>query len=163
MMERDQMLAHPNYRYISTVLDGFIIMVLLMPLMFLSRFIDSETLLFLVTKFLYTSVVYLIVDVVVPICTKGQTIGRYMFNLRVVKQDFTLASWKEFSIRASIFIIIGFLSQVLLLTTVSYIIWMIIFIISIYLIYTDKLRQTVHDKFAKTVVVFDKEFKEGTE
>ena len=161
-MDKMKVLAHPNYRYLSTIIDGLIIGVLLIPLVFLHSFVDSETLLFRILLFSYTTIVYLIVDVVIPICTKGQTIGRVVFKLRIVKQDFTYASFKQYVIRASIFIIIGLISQVLELTMMGYVLWMIIFIISIYLIYNDSLRQTVHDKIASTVVVVDTEFSKGT-
>jgi len=161
-MSKKEMLAHPNIRYISTAIDGLIIMILLLPLMFLSRLVDSELLLFNIITFLYSTVVYTLVDVVVPICTKGQTIGRYLFNIRLVRDDFTFANYKNFLLRASIFIVIAFVSNVIGLVTVGYILWAVVFAFSIYWLYNDEHRQTVHDRIAKTVVVYEKLFSEGT-
>jgi len=158
------MLAHPNYRYIATVIDGAIIFVLNLPLMYISTlFEDSALIGALWIMFLYRVIVYLIFDFMIPVCTKGQTIGRSILHLRLIKDDFSLATWKNYLMRSLIFIQIALFAFVFELTTIAYIEWIVIFVISIILLYNDARRKTVHDYLGKTVVVYDKQFKESAE
>ena len=48
------------------------------------------------------------------------------------------------------------MSDILFLSNISFALWAVVFTVSIYLIYTDTLRQTVHDKLAKSVMLDDK-------
>ena len=165
-MKNYDMLAHPNYRYIATVIDGAIIFVLNLPLMYIVQQFDqsvSYSFGFLFLLFLYRAFVYLIFDFIIPTCTKGQTIGRKIFKLRLIKDDFTLGSWKNYLMRAMVFIVVAFIAFVLEWTTIAYILWVVIFILSIILLYNDARRKTVHDYVGKTVVVYDKQFQEGAE
>jgi uncharacterized RDD family membrane protein YckC len=137
-MNEYPMLANPNHRYLATIIDGAIIFMLNIPIFILGMTIDVGNSLFIVLLlFFYRVIVYLIFDLIVPICTKGQTIGRVIIKLRLIKDDFTLANWKNFSMRSLIFIVIAFVTVVL------------------------KMQTFVHDYLAKTVVVYDKEFQKS--
>ena len=163
-MKNYDMLAHPNYRYIATVIDGAIIFVLNLPLMYISTlFEDTELIGALLIMFLYRVIIYLIFDLVIPVCTKGQTIGRSILHLRLIKDDFTQANWKNYTMRSLIFIQLALFAFVFKWTTIAYIEWVLIFIISIILLYNDARRKTVHDYVGKTVVVYDKKFQESAE
>lgn len=165
-MKNYDMLAHPNYRYIATVIDGAIIFLLNIPIMYYVSTLDqtvSFSFGFLLLLFLYRVFIYMIFDFIIPVCTKGQTIGRVLFKLRLVNDDFSLGSWKNYLRRTSIFIIIAFIAFVLELTTFAYILWMTVFVMSIILLYNDARRKTVHDYVGKTVVVYDKQFQESAE
>ena len=156
-MDKTKLLAHPNYRYLSTIFDGSLIFLLNLPVMILSDFFER----YIILIFLYRVLVYLIFDLLIPICTKGQTVGRSLLKLRVVNDDFTYVKPVRLLIRSSIFVVLAFLAIILNLGLVTYIIWMIIFMVSIYLLYKHPLRKTVHDHLAKTVVVKDEEFKKA--
>ena len=163
-MKNYDMLAHPNYRYIATVIDGAIIFLLNLPVMYLSTlFEDNELIGALLIMFLYRVIVYMIFDVLIPICTKGQTIGRSILKLRLIRDDFTQANWKNFIMRSLVFIQVAFFAFVLRWTTFAYVEWALIFVISIILLYNDARRKTVHDYVGKTVVVYDKRFQESAE
>lgn len=165
-MKNYDMLAHPNYRYIATAIDGVIIFIFTYPIMYYMNQLDNSVSFsfgFLLLIFLCRVVVYLVFDFVIPVWTKGQTIGRKILNLRVIQDDFTKANWKNFLKRSTIFIVIAFIAFVAEWTTVAYIIWLIVFVLSIVLLYNDSRRKTVHDYVGSTVIVYDKKYQESAE
>jgi uncharacterized RDD family membrane protein YckC len=154
-MDKKETLAHPNKRYIATILDGAIIFLFMSPIFFLETLFNETSDTSLLILFGYQVLIYVLFDVVIPTITKGQTIGRYTFGLRLVRHDFKEAKWTEFFFRASIFIVLGYLSNVLLLSDITTYIWFFIFVMSIVLLYVHPLRKTVHDYVGRTLVVED--------
>lgn len=163
-MKNYDMLAHPNYRYIAAMIDGVIVFVFNLPLMFISTlFDDNELFSALLIMFLYSVIIFLIFDFIIPVCSKGKTIGRSILHLRLIKDDFTQADWKNYIMRSLIFVQIALFAFVFKWTTIAYIELALIFVISIILLYNDARRKTVHDYVGKTVVIYEKKHQESAE
>jgi len=154
----ENILAAPYKRYLSSIIDAVIILVLISPLLYIGYkdYADIDYVNgFILMAFLVKLLVYVIVDIVIPFYTKGRTIGRLLLKLRIRNQDGSVVSVYNLVKRASIFVFISFLSDILFASFIAYIIWSVVFVLSILFIYSDPLRQTVHDKVAKTIVVDD--------
>ena len=152
----ENILAAPYKRYLSSIIDAVIILVLISPLLYIGYkdYADIDYVNgFILMAFLVKLLVYVIVDIVIPFYTKGRTIGRLLLKLRIRNQDGSVVSVYNLVKRASIFVFISFLSDILFVSFIAYIIWSVVFVLSILFIYSDPLRQTVHDKVAKTIVV----------
>lgn len=151
-------LAKPEKRFLASIIDATIVILFLLPFMVLIQesYSDVDQVnQFLLFAFLYKVVIYSIIDIVIPFFTKGQTIGRMILKIRIFNEDGSPISMVRLVRRASIFVFIAFLSDLLFLEMLSNIIWMIVFVVSIIYIYNDPLRQTVHDKLAKTTMLDD--------
>ena len=155
-MDNISVLALPKYRYVATIIDGAIIFMFNLPLMLLEGIWTKQTSIGFLFLFIFRALIYLLFDVVIPLLTKGQTIGRVLIKLRVVRNDYQVATAKNFFLRASIFIGISAISDLLVLPTIAYICWMLVFMISIYWLYSDSQRRTIHDRVAHTLVVNDR-------
>jgi uncharacterized RDD family membrane protein YckC len=78
---------------------------------------------------------------------KGGTLMKLAFGMRVVQTDGAPITWSESIIRWGFLALIGVVP--ILGPIAAFIIW----IISIVFLFTDRLRQTVSDKVAKTMVI----------
>jgi uncharacterized RDD family membrane protein YckC len=78
---------------------------------------------------------------------KGGTPMKLAFGMQVVRTDGSPIGWSESIIRW------GFVPLISLIPQVGGIAGLIIWIISIVFLFTDRLRQTVSDKVAKTMVL----------
>ena len=83
----------------------------------------------------------------------GQTPGKQLLGIRVVRTDGTPSRWgwtfiREFVIKG---VVVGILDSVLVVAGIVDLLWA----------FWDKDRQTLHDKIMKTVVVDDREFRHG--
>lgn len=153
-------LAKPHKRYIASIIDGCMVGLLVLPFIYFGRVIayeGNELIYFTVSMFIYKVIIYLLIDFLIPCATKGKTIGRYLMNIRMVKQNGSNARTRNYLMRALIFIVIAVISDLLNLSFVAYIIWVVVFILSIYWMYNDDYRRTVHDKIAGTMMIEDME------
>jgi len=143
-------LAKPSHRYLASIIDGLVVALLSLPIFLWT----SDTKLILtIGFFLYKVFVYLLVDFLVPYITKGQTIGRYFMGLRLVRKNGQYASIKNYLLRAIIFVVIAAISIIFDMAFIAYLLRSIVFALSIYWIYTDDYRMTVHDKIAGTIII----------
>lgn len=155
-------LAKPNYRYLASIIDGLVVGFLILPMFIYARLnnLTGDRLIYFTVAFLiYKTFVYLLVDCLIPLTTNGKTIGRYYLGLRLVKKNGSYATIGNYLLRALIFITIAIISDILKLSFVAYIIWSLVFVLSIYWIYADENRMTFHDKVAGTIVIKDMEVK----
>ncbi len=151
-------LAKPTKRYMASVIDGLLVGLLILPMFIYQRVTeisDDKFWYFTIAFFLFKLVAYLLVDVLIPVVSCGKTVGRYFLGLRLVKRNGKYATWSNFLRRASIFVVVAILSDLIQLSVVAYVVWSLVFVFSIYWIYTDDYRMTVHDKVANTIVVED--------
>ncbi len=151
-------LAKPNSRYIASIIDAIVIAIIILPMFIYSRvaeITEDKMFYFSIAFFLYKLFIYLLVDYLIPLITKGKTIGRYFMGLRLVKRNGDYANSANYLRRTSIFILVALLSDILYLPTIAYILWCAVFVVTIYLIYNDDYRMTVHDKVANTMVIKD--------
>lgn len=77
---------------------------------------------------------------------KGGTLMKLAFGMRVVRTDGAPVDWSESILRWA-------LALITLIPILGAIAGFIIWIISIVFLFTDRLRQTVNDKIAKTMVI----------
>ena len=103
---------------------------------------------------IYGLVLTVVLYFIVPIYVfKGQTIGKKILNLKIVQENGSMAEQQNIVKRYS------YLGAYLLISwipCINYIAALAIFVaqcVNIYLLFTDPKRQTLFDKFAKTVVV----------
>ena len=74
-------------------------------------------------------------------------------GLRLVRKNGQYASIKNYLLRAIIFVVIAAISIIFDMAFIAYLLWSIVFALSIYWIYTDDYRMTVHDKIAGTIII----------
>jgi uncharacterized RDD family membrane protein YckC len=149
-------LARPSKRYLASIIDGLVVGLLVLPMFIYGHVNDliGEKLVYFTIAFLLFKVfVYLLVDCLIPVITNGKSIGRYFMNIRLVKRNGGYATVSNYLLRAIIFIVIALVSDILVLPFVAYGIWCLVFVLSIYWIYNDDYRMTVHDKVAGTIVI----------
>lgn len=111
---------------------------------------------FVIFCFVVKLLTYLLVDVCIPYLSDGKTVGRMVMKITMFEENGEKVTIQLLLKRASIFIGIAILSDLFFLEVVSFVIWGLVFAGSIYLIYNDVLRQTVHDKVARSVMLDDK-------
>lgn len=152
-------LAKPVNRYVSSIIDGAIVMLFVLGLNLFGVYkgYDINSLnSFVMFSFIVKLLVYLFIDVAIPYLYDGKTIGRTVMGITLYKENGNKVDIFLLLKRSSIFILIAIVSDVLFLNDLSLWLWAFVFVVSIYLIYTDALRQTVHDKLAKSVMLDDK-------
>lgn len=152
------LLASPIRRYTASIIDGAIVMAFVLGLHFFGTYKGYEVGVlnsFVVFSFVVKLLAYTLVDVAIPYLTEGKTIGRMATKITLYEENGETVSIGLLSKRASIFIVIALISDVFFFSTISFIIWGFVFASSIYLIYTDILRQTIHDKIARSVMLDD--------
>ena len=83
----------------------------------------------------------------------GQTPGKQLLGIRVMRTDGTPSGWGRTFIREFIIkiVAIGILDSVVGIVTIVDLLWA----------FWDKDRQTLHDKLMKTIVVDDRAFRLG--
>lgn len=157
------LLASPIRRYTASLLDGAIVMAFVLGLQFFGNYKEYDMSVlnsFVLFSFVAKLIVYLTIDVAIPYVTDGKTVGRMVMGITLYEQNGKIVSIVLLFKRASIFIAIAVISDLLFMSGLSFVIWGFVFLLSIYLIYTDTLRQTVHDKFAKSVMLDDAKLEE---
>lgn len=94
---------------------------------------------------------------ILPLCLKdGQSLGKLIFSLAVVKADGFKATWKEKVIRQLYLTILG--SFVLLpWTYLGLMLYVLIALIDYMVLVMSKTHQSLHDRLAKTMVISKKE------
>lgn len=153
-----EVLARPVTRYLASIIDGTIIFILAMPIYLYASIkgLDTEGLTdFMVFAFLLKLGVYIIFDVVVPYFYGGKTVGRMVMKITLYQENGKHAGMVLYLRRASIFIVIAVIGDIFNYTGLSFGLWAVVFALSIYWIYVDILRQTVHDKVAGSVMIDD--------
>ncbi|MBB6630031.1 RDD family protein [Clostridium algidicarnis] len=93
-------------------------------------------------SYLYCGVLYIIFLVLLPIITKGYTIGKYLFNLKICSKDETSVSPIQILYR-----------EVAKLMYTIPLLGLILIFFSFYLINTTPNNQGIHDIFANTKVI----------
>ncbi|HHU81289.1 MAG TPA: RDD family protein [Acholeplasmataceae bacterium] len=104
---------------------------------------------------LYTLVVSLVIQYLIPVLTKGRTIGKMALGLRIISDEGEYASPSKLFIRSTIYVVAPLLQYVPIigdwLSTIITIVWVVSFIF----LFTDQKHQTVHDKYSRCLVVYD--------
>jgi len=93
-------------------------------------------------SYLYCGILYIIFLVLLPIITKGYTIGKYLFNLKICSKDETSVSPIQILYR-----------EVAKLMYTIPLLGLILIFFSFYLINTTPNNQGIHDIFANTKVI----------
>lgn len=93
-------------------------------------------------SYLYCGVLYITLLVLLPIITKGYTIGKYLFNLKIYSKDSTSVSPIQILYR-----------EVAKLMYTIPLLGLILVLFSFYLINTTPNNQGIHDTFANTKVI----------
>ncbi|PPK48753.1 RDD family protein [Clostridium algidicarnis] len=93
-------------------------------------------------SYLYCGILYIIFLVLLPIITKGYTIGKYLFNLKICSKDATSVSPIQILYR-----------EVAKLMYTIPLLGLILIFFSFYLINTAPNNQGIHDIFANTKVI----------
>jgi len=153
------LLAKPVSRYVASIIDGAIVMGIVIGLNYFGSYkgYDVESLnSFVIFSFIVKLLTYLFIDVAIPYLYDGKTIGRTVMGITLYQENGKKVDIFLLLKRSSIFILIAIVSDILFLSNISFALWAVVFMVSIYLIYTDTLRQTVHDKLAKSVMLDDK-------
>ncbi|GEM_PF-2486008 len=152
-------LASPKRRYLAVFIDASIIAFLLLPMVFYtadfrSGLVEPEWWMVWMI-FAYKTIIYLLVDVVIPASSNGKTIGRYFAQIRMIRRDGRSAVVSNYALRAAIFIAITLICDILMQTTISYLLWALVVVLSVYLMHADDHRMTIHDKVAGTMLIQD--------
>lgn len=107
----------------------------------------------------YGLIISIIFELVIPILTRGKTIGKALMGLRMVSNNGKYASiWKLF-VRSLMYTAIPLLESLPVVGTFIDISMFIIYIISLVLIFTHYCHQAVHDMISSIYVVEDNKYK----
>jgi uncharacterized RDD family membrane protein YckC len=106
----------------------------------------------------YELVVTIILTLVIPLLTKGKTIGKAIVGLRIISKNGDYATSMQLFIRSLIYIVPALFSLVPFFGNIISGSVSILWIISLIFIFTDRYHQAVHDKMSNTIVVYENQF-----
>ena len=98
-------------------------------------------------------VISLFLNLIVPVLTKGQTIGKMAAKTRVVSYDGNVANIIIYLVRQSFFTVIALLIQVNAISTIALVAYGIVYVICTIQLFADNAGRTLQDRFARTMVV----------
>ena len=147
-------------KLVDTAIDAALLVVLIMifinqnSISALNQSSNTFTILIVVYQ-----VISLFLNLIVPVLTKGQTLGKMAAKTRMIHIDGNAGNIIIYLVRQSFFTVIALLGQIDGLANVVQGVLIIIYIILIIGIFSDEHGRTLQDKFAKTIVVNDNIYK----
>jgi len=108
-------------------------------------------------------VISLFLNLIVPVLTKGQTLGKMAMSIRIIHMDGNPGNIIVYLIRQSFFTVIALIGQINGLENIVQGVLIIIYLILLIGISTDEYGRTIQDKFARTMVVNDEAYKKYRE
>jgi len=152
--------ASGGERITARLLDIVIDVIILLPLIiwvFNQKETDLSNLSKLTTQVIlvYSTIVNLTLEFIIPVLTKGKTLGKAALGLRMISDNGNNASMSRLFIRSLIYTFIPVIQELLSFGNLIGFIMFIVFIISLIFIFTDPYHQAVHDKLGKIYVVKD--------
>ncbi len=171
---KELFLADPVRRIVAFVLDGFIVAIpysmLTTPLNFLkldnssttydspfSAFFTPEALAVQFISGLIALILSIIYNIILPSkLYPGQTFGKKLLNIKVVKENGENVSLIDMTKRYSIYLVFSLLSLIPYVGLLLCAPLLIVVLINLIMLFTDKRHQTLYDKIANTVVIEEK-------
>lgn len=99
-------------------------------------------------------VVWVLVFLVVPIYVwNGQTLGKKILNLKIVREDGKATEAMDIVKRYSIYLVVNVLNIIPFIGAVSACVAIVLPVVNLVMLFTDERRQTVLDKVGQTLVV----------
>lgn len=144
----------------AKVIDVFIeiiIVVLLLVVMYLQSTynIHEEMLNNIPTYFTIYAITTFFLNLIVPVLTQGQTIGKLLVHTRIISIDGNMANLVIYLVRQSFFTVLAVLGQITILTEAMNTITLVVYFACFVQIFAESHGRTLQDMFAKTIVVDD--------
>jgi uncharacterized RDD family membrane protein YckC len=172
-------LAEPNHRlvsgFIDTILIALPIVTLVLPISIFSMMNLSPYSLYganfnlynaiypqhdMTSRFLIASIMFVIIflySVVIPAKVfNGQTIGKKIIGLKVVKENTKYANIADFMNRTFFALLLSLLMAFPIFEGPILFVIVIFLVLNCYSLYIDSRHQTIFDKIAKTIVIEEK-------
>ncbi|AIO19120.1 RDD family protein [Candidatus Izimaplasma bacterium HR1] len=160
--------SNPWSRVGGSLADGFIELVVLGILISLFFTISNTGTIEDIAKYATTliviyQVISLFLNLIVPVLTKGQTLGKMAARTRIISFDGNTGNIIIYLVRQSFFTVIALLAQIEAISTPVSFALFIVYIICFVLLFGDSHGRTLQDRFARTMVVDDKVWQEYRE
>lgn len=112
----------------------------------------------LLLVFIYNVVANLITQYIIPLLTKGKTVGKLVLGLRIIDVNGEYASPSQLFIRSTIYVVAPLLQYLPGFESIASLGIMIVWVVSFIFLFSDPKHQTVHDKYSGCLVVYDNEY-----
>lgn len=113
----------------------------------------------LITFTIMYQVISFFLNLVIPMMTKGQTIGKRAAGTRIIGIDGNIGNLVLYLVRTLFYTLIGLIGQIPALYEFASFVSFIILAICFVMLFSDEHGRTLQDRFARTIVVNDRIYK----